>query len=105
MRLFETWKRAVMRAERDLVRGGLWFALVDVVAALSACFVPLVSPLLSFGRIAMLVILVPALLRTLAIRHADRPDADLLKAIAIAVGVAAFYVALRTWLVVQVCSV
>lgn len=82
------WKRAVAQAGDQLVRLGCAFALLDIVTALSACFLPLLSPLLNIARIGSLVVLVPATLRVLAIRHADREDAELLKAIAVLVGVA-----------------
>jgi hypothetical protein len=59
---------------------------------------------LGLARLAGLVVFVPALLRTLAIRHADREDAELMKAIAVAVGAAAGYLVVRTWVVVRVCS-
>ena len=49
-------------------------------------------------------LVVPAVLRTLAIHHAEREDAELLKAIAIAAGVAGGYVVVRTRVVVQLCS-
>jgi len=103
-RFVAMWKRGVARAEEDLVRFGCGFALLDVVTALSDCFAPLLTPLLGIARVGGLVVLVPAVLRTLAIAHADREDAELLKAIAIAIGVVALYVAVRTWLVIQVCT-
>lgn len=104
MRFVAIWKRAVERAERRLLQLGGMLAALDVLTALSACFVPLLAPLLNVARAAGLVVFVPAVLRALAIRHADREDAELLKAIAIAVGVAACYVAARTWIVIQVCA-
>jgi hypothetical protein len=100
----EAWKGAVARAERDLVRVGCALAAVDLMAALAACFAPPLSPVLGLARLAGLVVFVPALLRTLAIRHADREDAELMKAIAVAVGAAAGYLVVRTWVVVRVCS-
>jgi hypothetical protein len=103
-RILDRWKGYVVRAERDLLRIGCGLVLLDVAAALSACFVPLLTSLLGLARIVGLVVFVPAALRALAIRHADRPDADLMKAIAIALGAAALYFALRTALVVEVCS-
>jgi hypothetical protein len=54
--------------------------------------------------VGALAILVPGVLRTLAIRHATRPDADLVRAVTIAIVLVAVYVAVRTALVVQVCS-
>jgi hypothetical protein len=104
MRLLERWKGSVARAERDLFRIGCALALVDIMAALSACFAPLLTSLLGIGRLIALVVFVPAALRGLALRHADRDDADLMKAIAIAIGAAAVYFAVRTAVVVQVCS-
>jgi len=98
------WKDAVTQAAERLFELGCAFAAVDVLAALSACFVPLLSPLLDLARIALLLILVPAVLRVLAMQHADREDADLMKAIAIAVGVATVYALVRTAVVVEVCS-
>ena len=98
------WKRAVVRAEHQIVRFGCWFALLDVVTALSGCYAPFLTPLLGIARLGGLAVLVPAVLRILAIAHADREDSELLKAIAITIGVAAFYVAVRTWVVVQVCT-
>jgi hypothetical protein len=98
------WKRAIIRAERQLGRFGCWCALLDVITALSGCFAPILTMPLNIARVASLTILVPAVLRALAIRHADKPDAELVKAIAVAVGVAALYVAVRTAFVVQVCS-
>ena len=104
MRLLKPWKRVVARVERELMFFGSWFLLLDVLAGLAACFVPLVSPLLGIARLGALAILVPALLRTLAIRHAEESDSELVKAIAIAFGLAAAYVAVRTFFVVEVCS-
>src|SRR5262245_21000625 len=98
------WKRAVLQAEGDLLRLGCWFAVLDVATALSGCFLTLLGPALGLARLVALAILVPAFLRTLAMQHARRPDADLLKAIAIAVGVAAVYLAVRTRVVVSMCS-
>ena len=103
-RMVATWKRAVVRAQERLVLLGGAFVLLDVVAALSACFAPLLAPPLGIARVGVLAVLVPAVLRALAIRHADRTDADLLKAIAVAIGVAAVYLAVRTGFVVEVCS-
>jgi hypothetical protein len=97
-------KRTIAQAEGDLVRFGCAFAILDLITGLSACFAPSLTSLLQIARLAGLVILVPALLRALAIGHATRPDSDLLKAIAIAIGVGALYVALRTSVVVRVCS-
>jgi hypothetical protein len=104
MRLVGAWKRAVRQAELELVRFGSWFALLDVVGGFASCFVPMLSPLIAVARLGAIAVLGPALLRTLAIRHADRTDADLMKAIAIAFGVAAVYLIARTMLVVEVCS-
>ena len=104
MRIVNVWKQYVARAERELVRFGSWFVLLDVSAGFIACVVPLVAPLLSIARVGALAILVPALFRTLAIRNAARPDADFVKAVAIAIVVVAVYVAVRTSLVVGVCS-
>lgn len=104
MRMANKWKGFVVRAERDLLRVGCALVLLDVAAALSACFVPLLTSVLGIARICGLAVFVPATLRTLAIRHADRPDAELMIAIAIAIGVGAVYFALRTALVVEVCS-
>lgn len=104
MRFVGMWKRAVVRAERDLVRFGGAVALIDVAAALSACFAPWLRFPLVVARLGGLVVLVPAVLRGLAIRHAERDDSDLLIAIAVAIGLAGLYVALRTWLVVEMCE-
>ena len=103
-RMADRFKGYIVRAERDLVRVGCALVLIDLVAALSACFVPFFTSLLGIARIIGLVVFVPAALRALAIQHADRPDADLMKAIAIAIGAAGIYFALRTYLVVEVCS-
>lgn len=104
MRFVVMWKRAVMRAEERLVASGCALALLDVVTALSACFAPLLTTLLGVARLAGFIVFVPAVLRALAIQHAEREDAELLQAIAVAVGVAALYFALRTYFVVAVCS-
>ena len=104
MRLVEAWKAAVVRAERELLRVACTFVAVDVLAGLSACFAPFLTSVLGLARVALLVVFVPAVLRGLAIGHADRPDAELLKAIAIAAGVAAVYFVLRTFAVVEVCG-
>lgn len=104
MRLVSAWKHAIARNEHDLLRLGAACAALDLLAALSACFAPLLTTLFALARIGALVIFVPATLRLLAIRHADRPDAELLKAIAIAIGVAAVYFAVRTYVVVEVCA-
>jgi hypothetical protein len=101
-RLLDRWKDAVRRA--DLVRFGSLLIALDLVAALSACFAPRLTSTLAIGRLVALVIFVPAVLRTLAMRHADRPDAELLKAIAVAIGVAGVYFVLRTYLVVEICA-
>jgi hypothetical protein len=98
------WKRAIARAECELPRSCAAFAVLDVATATSACFVPLVTPLLAVARAVALCVLVPAVLRALAIRHADRPDTDLVKAIAVAVGVAGLYLVVRTAVVVGVCA-
>ena len=103
-RAWAIWKRAILQAEADLVRFGCAFALLDVLTALSACFAPVLAPLLGVARLAGLAILAPAALRALAIRHASRPDAELLKAIAVAIAVVALYVAVRTSFVVRVCA-
>jgi hypothetical protein len=103
-RLVDRWKGTVVRAERQLVRLGLLLVLLDLMAALSACFAPLLTSTFGIARIVGLVVFVPAVLRTLAIRHAERPDADLLTAIAIAIGAAAVYFAIRTAIVVEVCA-
>lgn len=103
-RLLAAWKHAIARNEHDLLRLAGAFALVDVAAALSACFVPFFSGLLGVARWGLLVVFVPACLRLMAIRHADRPDAELVIAIAVAVGVGAVYFAVRTAIVVQVCA-
>jgi hypothetical protein len=104
MRFVVMWKRAVRRAEERLVVSGCALALLDVVTALSACFAPLLTTLLGVARLAGFIVFVPAVLRALAIQHAEREDAELLQAIAVAVGVAALYFALRTYFVVAVCS-
>lgn len=104
MRLVAMWKRAIALDEEQLLSLGCGFALLDVVAGLSACFAPLLTPLLAVARVAGLAILVPGGLRALAIRHADRSDAELMKAVAVAVGLAALYLALRTSVVVKMCS-
>jgi hypothetical protein len=104
MRIVRAWKRAVRQAELELVRFGSWFVLLDVAGGLASCFVPILASPLALARLGAIAILGPALLRTLAIRHADRTDADLMKAVAIALGVATLYMVLRTALVVEVCS-
>jgi hypothetical protein len=104
MRIVAALKGAIVRAERELLRVGCWLVGLDVAAEISACYVPFLTSLLSLARLGVLVLFVPALLRGLAIQHADRPDSDLLKAIAIAIGVAAVYFGLRTYVVVQVCG-
>jgi len=104
MRLVKVWKRLVTQAEVELFFFGSWFLALDVAAGLVACFVPLVAPLLGIARVGALAILVPALLRSLAMRHADESDTELVKAIAIAFGLAAAYVAVRTFFVIEVCS-
>ena len=98
------WKRAVVRAERDLLRFGTAVALLDVVTALSVCFAPLLRPIFFVVRLGALTVLIPAVLRALAIAHADRDDSDLVKAIAIAIGLTGAYIAVRTYVVVQMCS-
>jgi hypothetical protein len=103
-RLVERWKHAVARAEQDLLRYACGLALLDVMAALSGCFMPSVAPLLGVARLLGLAIVAPAVLRTLAVAHADREDAELLKAITVVVGMLAVYVLVRTWIVVEVCA-
>jgi hypothetical protein len=103
-RLIEKWTYAVARAEHDLLRYACALALLDVMAELSGCFASFLSPVLRLGRILGVIVLAPAVLRTLAIAHADREDADLLKAITIVVGIVGVYVIVRTWIVVEVCS-
>ena len=98
------WKRAVAQTDGRLVRLGCWFMALDMVTALSACFAPAIESILTIARLGAILILVPAALRTLAIQHAEREDADLVKAIAIAVGAAAVYLVLRTTVVVEVCA-
>jgi Flp pilus assembly protein TadB len=103
-RLVERWKHAVARAEHDLLRYACALALLDVMAALCGCFLPWVSPLLSIGRLVGAAVVAPAVLRALARSHADREDAELLKAITIVVSLLAVYVLVRTWIVVKVCA-
>jgi hypothetical protein len=103
-RLVEKWKHAVVRAERDLLRYACALALLDVMAALSGCFAPFLSGILGIGRIVGLIVVAPAVLRALAMAHADREDAELLKAITIVVGILGVYVLVRTWIVVEVCT-
>jgi len=103
-RLLTKWKYAVARAEHDLLRYAFGLALLDVMAALSGCFVPFLAPLLSIGRLLGLAVVAPAVLRVLAMAHADREDAELLKAITIVVAMLAVYVLVRTWIVVEVCT-
>jgi hypothetical protein len=98
------WKRAIVRSEPELVRLGCKVALLDVVTASSACFAPLLVIPLNIARVASLVVFVPAVLRALALRYADRPDAELVTAIAVAVTATAVYVVVRTMFVVQVCA-
>ena len=74
------------------------------MAALSGCFLPFVAPILSVGRLVGLAVVGPAVLRTLAVAHADREDAELLKAITVVVGMVGVYILVRTWIVVEVCS-
>ena len=102
--MVEKWKRAVARAEHDLLRYACALALLDVMAALSGCFAPFLSPILGIGRIAGVIVLAPAVLRTLALAHADREDAELLKAITVVVCLVGVYVLVRTWIVVGVCA-
>ena len=93
-----------MQASGDLARAGGRVVVLDLATESARCFVPTVAPLLSVARTVALVVFVPALLRRLAIEHAERDDADLVKAIAVAVGIAAVYVLLRTSAVVGVCG-
>ena len=104
VRLVAMWKRSIARSGSDLVRFGCWLALLDFATGLSGCFAPLLTTLLEVARIVGLAILVPAVLRVLALRHADRSDADLLKAVAIGIGAAVLYVVVRTAVVVEICS-
>ena len=104
MRLVAVWKHAIARNEHDLLRLGGAFVAFDLLAGLSACFAPLLTSLFGLARLGTLAIFAPSLLRLLAIRHADRPDAELLKAIAIAIAVGAVYFAVRTYAVVEVCK-
>ena len=104
VRLVAIWKGAVERTSEELIRFGCWLAVLDVVTTLSGCFVPLLGPLLGLARLGGLIVFVPAVLRSFAIRHADQEDSELVKAIAVAVGVAAVYVAVRTRIVVEVCA-
>jgi len=102
--LVEKWRHAVARAEHDLLRYACALALLDVMAALSGCFVPFFAPILSIGRLVGLAVVGPAVLRALAVAHAEREDAELLKAITVVVGMLGVYVLVRTWIVVEVCS-
>jgi phosphate starvation-inducible membrane PsiE len=104
MRIVNAWKGWVAQAEVELVRFGSWFVLLDVITGFVASVVPFLATPFTIARVGALTILVPAVFRTLAMRHATRPDADFLKAIAIAILVVAVYVAVRTSLVVEVCS-
>jgi len=103
-RLIERWKHAVARAEHDLLRYACALALLDVMAALSGCFVPFLSPVLGVGRLVGIAVVAPAVLRALAIAHADREDAELVKAITVVVCLVGVYVVVRTWVVVEVCA-
>jgi hypothetical protein len=102
--LVARWKQAVVDGGDRLVQLVGVFAALDLLTATSECFVPVVSPLLNVARIGVLAVLVPAVLRMLAIRHADHEDAELLKAIAVAFGLATLYVVVRTGLVVGICA-
>ncbi len=102
-RLVAAWKHAIARNEHDLLRLGGACVAFDLLAGLSACFAPLLTSLFGLARLGALAIFVPSILRLLALRHADRPDAELLKAIAIAIGVGAAYFAVRTYVVVDMC--
>jgi len=104
VRVVAAWQRAVARAERDLVRLGCWFALLDVATGLSACFVPTLTSALILARAGALIVLVPAGLRRLANRCAEQPGVELLRSLAIALGVAALYLMMRTGVVVEVCG-
>ncbi len=104
VRLVSVWKHYVERTGDQLVRFGCGLALLDVVTTLSGCFAPLLTSLLGLARFAGLIVFVPAVLRTFAIRHADQEDSELVKAIAVAVGVAALYIAVRTRVVVEMCA-
>ena len=103
-RLVEKWKLAVARAEHDLLRYACALALLDVMAALSGCVAPVLSPFLGIGRILGLIVVAPAVLRALARSHADQEDAELLKEITVVVGIVGLYVLVRTWVVVEVCT-
>jgi hypothetical protein len=104
VRLVETWRRVVMRAEADLVRSACGFAALDVATVLSACFARFVWPVFLVARLAALAVIVPAVVRALGIRNAKGTDADFVKAITVAVLVAGVYLAIRTVAVVEVCS-
>src|SRR5262245_44736356 len=50
-RMVAMWKRAVVQAEHQIVRFGCWFAVLDVVTALSGCYAPFLTPVLSLARL------------------------------------------------------
>ena len=103
-RLVEKWKFAVARVEHDLLRYACALALLDIMAELSGCFAPFLSLFLGVGRIVGVIVVAPGVLRALAIAHADREDAELLKAITVVIGIVGVYVLLRTWIVGEVCA-
>ena len=72
--------------------------------ALSGCFAPFLSPILGAGCILALIVVAPAVLRALALAHAEREDAELLKAITVVVGIVGVYFIVRTWIVIGVCG-
>ncbi len=104
VRVVGMWRRAVVRAEADLVRSACAFAVLDVATVLSSCFARFVWPLFLAARLAALIVIVPAVVRALGIRNAKGTDADFVKAITVAVLVAGVYLAIRTVAVVEVCS-
>ncbi len=86
------------------MRSGGRVVALDLATESARCFAPVLCPPLGLARLAALAVFVPALLRRLAIEHAERDDADLVKAVAVAVVIAAVYVVLRTRAVVGVCG-
>jgi hypothetical protein len=97
-------KRAIALAEARLVFIGGLFALLDVTASMSACFLPGAAGFLNLARVATLGVLLVAVLHALVIRDADRCDTELLKAVAVVVAVVVVSVVTRTSLAVPACS-
>lgn len=103
-RVVALWRRTVDDAETQLVPYACRLAALDLATGLSACYAPLLTPLLSLIRLAALVVLVPAGLRVLLRARPGEDGTRVLQRLTLALAAAALYLLVRTSVVVGICS-